>query len=1615
MRDHSQPSTRKNRNESIQAALRRRRRSLLVTHGQRLTLEKLEGREVLCGDGFLEPLAEHVGALFAGVNEASNPPFTQSPHAESGEVLAAPLGEEPLGQFYLPPQFRLAGESMFLTGPATGDPLDIVLRYLDDQDVGVGLNQSLDDGYLLSDRYTDADSGMTHLYLRQMFDGREVVNADLNASVTSRGEIVQVSSTFVREPQFSDNAGPIFVMSAEQAYFTLSERLGLGGEQEQEAAGNTPTIVDLTQTNNAGEGDVAAQLVYVPTAEGLELAWRISVSREDLGQWYDGFVDADSADTLYVDERNAHATYEVFPAPLESPDAGSRTFVIDPSDPIASPWGWHDTNGVVGAEFQDTRGNNASVQEDLDHNNAGGFRPLGGAGLEFSFPLDVNLDPAAYQAAAITNMFYWVNLLHDIHYQYGFTEAAGNFQVNNYGRGGVGNDPVLADIHDGDGGGPSFVTFPDGQSPRMQMYLNTTVSPARDAAFDNTVLIHEYGHGVSERLTGGPANTTALSALQSAGMSEGWSDWWALMLTQTASDSKLAAYPVGNYFFGQGLDGGGARRYPYSFDKGINPLTLGSFNGGAANNSRHKAGEIWCSALWDLNWILIEKHGYSSDLYHGTGGNNLALQLIMDGLKIQGANPSFLAGRDAILAADRVLTGGENQAEIWMAFARRGMGFSASDGGGANSATVTEAFDLPGQISGTVFRDDDADGVRDPEEPGLENWTVYRDLNNNGQLDAPAITQFTSLDIPKTIADKGITYSTLNLSGLPGNILDVNIQVNLNHPAVGELNLALISPTGTPVILSQFLGGAGDNFTNTVFDDEASISVFSAAAPFTGSFRPVHSLSQLDGRSPNGQWRLRLDDVATGNIGTLLGWSMTITYGTPDVVATTDEDGRYAFFGLNAGDHWIRAEQRPGLAATSPLAGVHAVVVGAGQVVANQDFGRHASAFVAAMNAMEDTLTDPISISAPAGLGATRFRIDSISGGQLFLADGLSPVADGNFISLAQAQAGVRFLPTLDSHAPGSFKIELFGDEPTVLYGTSKSTATISVAAVNDAPTQLELSNASITENLPGGTLVGNFTAFDVDEGGVLTFMLVAGSGDDDNHRFTIGAEGQLTSLFPFDFEQQSEFTIRVRAEDAGHLFVERTFVVSVLDLAGEDVVLRGTSGSDLISITYTSNEVIVTLSTNGDEPRQLGMFSTNAPLVVVGQEGDDRLQLTMTPRQLDSLSTNDLLALKGYTSAPVGGALDVSFFTHGRLRLSDFESVNLLARDGNELRDLATCLGAIHSAEQIQAGDEHANDTLYGTSLADLIFGQGGDDVIYGLDGADCLWGGDGDDQIWGGSGDDELSGGGGDDSLYGELGFDRLQGGVGKDHLNGGMHDDQLEGGPGNDIIEGEAGYDVIRVRGDDSTYDFIDGGENTDSVLNFGNSPVVLASFDAGVSRVEGWLGNNQPIHGTEQADVLTFSIGASSSMSLSGVPYIDGRAGDDRITGTFGVDNLRGGDGNDQLYGLGGVDVLYGDAGNDLLSGGDAMDYLLGGAGADQISTGAGRDIVVFDVDDLSEDVITDFALYSDRISLAAYHVSYAALVFDRASSPGNTLIRMPGGKSIRLQSWNRVVASSQFVL
>lgn len=141
-------------------------------------------------------------------------------------------------------------------------------------------------------------------------------------------------------------------------------------------------------------------------------------------------------------------SYNVYADPLESPNHGNRTIVSTPWNLTASPFGWHDDDGVAGADYTTTRGNNVRAQDDQNGNNGTGQMADGGPTLDFNFPIDLTQAPNTYLDAALTNLFFWNNRIHDVFYMYGFDEPAGNFQENNYGNGGAGSDFVNADCQD---------------------------------------------------------------------------------------------------------------------------------------------------------------------------------------------------------------------------------------------------------------------------------------------------------------------------------------------------------------------------------------------------------------------------------------------------------------------------------------------------------------------------------------------------------------------------------------------------------------------------------------------------------------------------------------------------------------------------------------------------------------------------------------------------------------------------------------------------------------------------------------------------------------------------------------------------------------------------------------------------------------------------------------------------------------------------------------------------------------------------------------------------------------------------------------------------------------
>lgn len=767
----------------------------------------------------------------------------------------------------LPPPTHAA----FLTGPMAGDPADIALAYVVQTATEWGLNSADYADLLITDQYTSQHNGVTHIYLRQRINGLQIIGANGNINIGADGSVINYANQFV--PGAATRAvTPTPGLSAVDAAYAAAVHLDLQVTTPivavQPARG--PSQVQLLSDGGVAQEPISAELVYSSHNNTLRLAWNLIINENGGEHWWETQIDAVTGDLLgqvdwvvseawaYPGSDSADASptpsrtpaipttgpaYLVFPMPLiDARDGGfNQTLVSDLADATASPFGWHDTDGTPGAEFTDTRGNNVSAQEDVDKNNVGGFRPNGGDDLIFNHLFDPDLEPdeSTNQSAAIVNLFYWNNILHDLFYSYGFDEAAGNFQHNNYGNGGLPGDPVQADAQDGSGtNNANFSTPPDGVPPRMQMFvwtappgfsvtappelagiydaasagfgpslndlppmsgtlvlgddgsdepvtedegtvtdgcqplinaaevvgnivvldrgncyfttkvlhgqeagaiavlvannqggdvvqsmggtnlaitvpslmitqnlgdsikaalpdtpvtvaLNGSSEPNRDSDFDNLIIAHEYGHGISNRLAGGPANSSCL--FNSEQMGEGWSDFFGLVLTAKPTDTPEQPRGIGNYVVYQAQDDRGIRPNPYTTDLTVNPLTYADIG---ELQIPHGLGSVWGAMLWDFYWLLIDDYGYDADLVNGSGGNNLALQLVLDGLKLQECNPTFTDGRDAILLADEVNNDGANRCTIWRAFAKRGLGVSA-DSGGKDVGYEIEAFDIP--------------------------------------------------------------------------------------------------------------------------------------------------------------------------------------------------------------------------------------------------------------------------------------------------------------------------------------------------------------------------------------------------------------------------------------------------------------------------------------------------------------------------------------------------------------------------------------------------------------------------------------------------------------------------------------------------------------------------------------------------------------------------------------------------------------------------------------------------------------------------------------------------------------------------------------------------------
>jgi Zn-dependent metalloprotease len=512
----------------------------------------------------------------------------------------------------------------------------------------------------------DNDEGTTFLDYSQTVGGIKVFEGNVKVAVNRSGEVLSVREGFLVPGQRLKLKPTLNEAEAIATAFEHAGRNVMASFAETRSRKSTGDSSSFANPLTSDLEEVLSELNVVRVGDAARLAWHIYA---DVGpdEWYEILLDAHTGELLL-----RHNLY-VFEAQgtvyTEAPDKGARQLVSFVGDTtINTAAGWMGTSTV-------TTGNNVEAYLDTNADNAPDAN--NGTGLsnghafaanqDFTFPFSTAVDPRTQQAAVVTNLFYYNNIMHDFSYSLGFTETARNFQTNNFGRGGIGADSVRAEAQDGSGtNNANFATPPDGQRPRMQQYLFTTPAPDRDSSVDGDVVFHEYGHGISNRLIGN--GSTALSGTQSGAMGEGWSDYWAITLN---GDGAVGEYVQNNT--------AGIRRAAYT----VPANTVHDSYADLTSTSVHNDGEVWAATLWDLRTQL---------------GAGITDRLVLNGMKFTPNRPSFLNARDGILQADQNLNAGANRCAIWTVFARHGMGVSAV---GNDGTTHTAASDVPVDCGGT--------------------------------------------------------------------------------------------------------------------------------------------------------------------------------------------------------------------------------------------------------------------------------------------------------------------------------------------------------------------------------------------------------------------------------------------------------------------------------------------------------------------------------------------------------------------------------------------------------------------------------------------------------------------------------------------------------------------------------------------------------------------------------------------------------------------------------------------------------------------------------------------------------------------------------------------------
>jgi extracellular elastinolytic metalloproteinase len=544
------------------------------------------------------------------------------------------------------------------------------------------------------------NTGAASVHLTQYYKDIPVFGASEVVRFAPDGRIKKViSKSFAIEQDLPK----VINLTAKEAVKQAAAHVSVADEDEQVSAqlpfqvfippqvdisGFEPELIKVTdgQVNQITTfasgpfGDmIQAKLVWLPLNESLHLTWEVMIAMPDYEGQYRVLVDTQNGEILYCHQL---VNFVLAEGNVYRDDGGNARQMTDFPRAIAD-YGIPAV-GSLPESFPDdwvtkdeTAGNNVIVTDQSTGNTFTGTESDG----------VVIFDPASSTGndQRLLNAFYLCNFMHDYFYLLGFRESIGNFQADNYSRGGIQSDRVKVDVYSTTGPTAGMYTQVEGNSPTMSLRFrktDTNPSTRRHSAFSSGTVFHEYTHGVTNRLVGGINNASALSDPQSRGMGEGWSDYIACTVN---NEETLGDWITGN------PNGYRHNHYDSNFPHNFGDLgtqrkeTLKAFD--VDYNQVHAIGEIWCATLMEMNRNI---------------GANLGVQLVFDSWTKLTANPNFLDGRNAILDAldDMRQTDQLNDAEfldawrgIWQAFAKFGMGPAAKSNGTSLSGMVTD-FDV---------------------------------------------------------------------------------------------------------------------------------------------------------------------------------------------------------------------------------------------------------------------------------------------------------------------------------------------------------------------------------------------------------------------------------------------------------------------------------------------------------------------------------------------------------------------------------------------------------------------------------------------------------------------------------------------------------------------------------------------------------------------------------------------------------------------------------------------------------------------------------------------------------------------------------------------------------